>query len=171
MSQPCRARCNSTKKRNQFFSLGSSISFLGFFFGDTSTCPGSGSASTWSKASVASAGGATGGDKPSPRFHHAGGSRPTSSGLPSPAMIEAYSKLRQRFLAEGLPAPRVGCGHGRPIARALASAAPARVRRSSRSHFASAPPTAHTVKLCCIESKPWKMLHEPQEIPQTSYTM
>ena len=31
--------------------------FLRFFFGETSTCPGSGSGSTWSKASVASAGG------------------------------------------------------------------------------------------------------------------
>ena len=87
-SSSCRARCNSAKQRNQFFSLGSRITFLRFFIGDTSTCPGSGSASTWSKASLASAGGASGGDKPSPRFHHAGGSRPTSSGNSSPAMIE-----------------------------------------------------------------------------------
>ena len=79
------------------------------------------------------------------------------------AMIESYGELCQSLLVEGFPMPRAGCGHGRLIARALACAAPARARRSSRSRFASAPPTAHTVKGCCIESKPWKMLHEPQE--------
>ena len=150
VSPQCRASCNSAKQRNQFFSLGSRITFLRFFIGDTSTCPGSGSASTWSKASLASPGGASGGDKPSPRFHHAGSPRPTSSGNSSPAIIEAYSTSCQRFLAEGLPAPFAGFGH-RPIATALACAAPARARRSSRSRFASAPDTAHTVKGCCID--------------------
>ena len=93
------------------------------------------------------------GDKPSPRFHHAGGSRLTSSGSSSPAMIEAYSTSCQRFLAEGLPTPFAGFGHCRPIVRAFACAAPARSRRSWRSRLASPPLTAHTAKGCCIDLK------------------